>query len=153
MLSPQPHYQAPGWFTRNIMNRLVAGLTHRGVSIWGSRVLETRGRTSGQPRQTPVNLLTVDGRRYLVAPRGEAQWVRNVRADGGRLVLILGRTRQRQVAVEVPVEDREPILRAYLTRWKAEVGVFFDGVGPDSSAAELARIAPRHPVFLLRDAA
>jgi deazaflavin-dependent oxidoreductase (nitroreductase family) len=151
--SQQPHYRAPGWFTRNITNRLVAGLTHRGVSIWGSRVLETVGRTSGKPRQTPVNLLTVDGRRYLVAPRGEAQWVRNVRADGGRLVLILGRARQRQVAAEVPVEEREPILRAYLKRWKAEVGIFFDGVGPDSPAEELARIAPRHPVFLLRDAA
>jgi deazaflavin-dependent oxidoreductase (nitroreductase family) len=153
MSSQQPHYRAPGWFTRNIANRLVAGLTHRGVSIWGSRVLETVGRTSGKPRQTPVNLLTVDGRRYLVAPRGEAQWVRNVRAAEGRLVLVLGRSRQQHVAVEVPVEDREPILRAYLQRWKAEVGVFFDGVGPDSPAEELARIAPRHPVFLLRDAA
>jgi deazaflavin-dependent oxidoreductase (nitroreductase family) len=151
--SQQPHYRPPGWLTRNITNRLVAGLTHRGVSIWGSRMLETVGRTSGQPRQTPVNLLTLDGCRYLVAPRGEAQWVRNVRADGGRLVLILGRVRQRQLAAEVPVEDREPILRAYLKRWKAEVGVFFDGVGPDSTAEELARIAPRHPVFLLRDAA
>src|SRR5438045_348774 len=93
----QPHYRPPGWFTRVVMNRLVAGMTHRGVSIWGSRVLETVGRTTGKPRQTPVNVLTLDGRRYLVAPRGEAQWVRNVRADEGRLVLILGRHRDRQV--------------------------------------------------------
>ena len=152
MSSPQPHYQAPGWFTRNITNRLVAGLTHRGVSIWGSRVLETVGRTSGKARRTPVNLLTLDGRRYLVSPRGEGQWVRNVRAADGRLALLLGQHREEQVATEVPVEDREPILRAYLQRWKAEVGVFFDGVEPDSPAEELARIAPRHPVFLLRDA-
>ena len=152
MSSVQPHYQAPGWFTRNVANRLVAGLTHRGVSIWGSRVLETVGRTSGKPRRTPVNLLTIDGRRYLVSPRGEGQWVRNVRAADGRLALLLGQHRWEQVATEVPVEEREPILRAYLKRWKAEVGIFFDGVGPDSSAEELARIAPRHPVFLLHDA-
>ena len=152
MSTEQPHYQAPGWFTRNVMNRLVVGLTYRGVSIWGSRVLETVGRTTGKPRRTPVNLLTVNGRRYLVAPRGEAQWVRNVRAADGRLALLLGQRREEQVATEVPVADREPILRAYLKRWKAEVGVFFDGVGPDSTADELTRIAPRHPVFVLRDA-
>lgn len=152
MSTPQPHYREPGWWTRNVMNRLVAGLTHRGLSVWGSRVLETVGRTSGLPRQTPVNVLTLDGRQYLVSPRGEGQWVRNVRADEGRLVLILGRTRESRLATEVPVEERPAVLRAYLKRWKAEVGVFFDGVGPDSSEAELARIAPDHPVFRLSGA-
>ena len=108
-------------------------------------MLETKGRTSGLPRRTPVNLLTIDGQRYLVSPRGEGQWVRNVRADGGRLALLLGRKREEITAVEVPVAEREPILRAYLKRWKAEVGIFFDGVDADSSAEELARIAPRAP--------
>jgi deazaflavin-dependent oxidoreductase (nitroreductase family) len=147
----QPHYQAPGWFTRHVFNGLVAGLTRAGISVLGSRVLETKGRTSGLPRRTPVNLLTVEGRRYLVSPRGEGQWVRNVRADGGRLALLLGRKREELVAVEVPVDEREELLRAYLQRWKAEVGVFFDGVDATSSPAELARIAPRHPVFLLTE--
>jgi deazaflavin-dependent oxidoreductase (nitroreductase family) len=145
----QPHYQAPGWLTRNVFNRLVAGLTRAGVSVLGSRVLETKGRTSGLPRRTPVNLLGYDGERYLVAPRGEAQWVRNVRADGGHLALLLGKRREELTAVEVPPAEREPVLRAYLKRWKAEVGVFFDGVDADSSPEELARIAPRHPVFRL----
>jgi deazaflavin-dependent oxidoreductase (nitroreductase family) len=148
----QPHYRAPGWLTRNVLNRLVAGLTRLGVSVMGSRVLETRGRTSGLPRRTPVNLLALDGRRYLVAPRGEAQWVRNVRADGGRLALLVGRRREELVGAEVPVDQREAVLRAYLKRWKAEVGIFFDGVDATSSPAELARIAPRHPVFLLSTA-
>jgi deazaflavin-dependent oxidoreductase (nitroreductase family) len=145
------HYQAPGWFTRNVFNRAVAGLTRMGVSVLGSRVLETRGRTSGQPRRTPVNLLTVDGRQYLVSPRGNGQWVRNVRADGGRLTLILGRRRSAYVGHELTAEDARTatILRAYLTRWKAEVGVFFDGVGPGSSDAELIAIAPKHPIFEL----
>src|ERR1700744_731729 len=95
------HYRAPGWFTRNVFNRAVARLTRMGVSVLGSRVLETRGRQSGQPRRTPVNLLTLDDHEFLVSPRGNGQWVRNVRADGGRLTLILGRHRQAYVAREL----------------------------------------------------
>jgi deazaflavin-dependent oxidoreductase (nitroreductase family) len=149
MAEAAAHYRAPGWFTRNVMNRIVAASTRAGLSVWGSRVLEVRGRTSGQPRRTPVNLLVLDGQEYLVAPRGQAQWVRNVRAAGGELHLLLGRRRTRRVATELGDDAKIPVLRAYLKRWKAEVGVFFDGVGPDSSDAELQRIAPRHPVFAL----
>jgi deazaflavin-dependent oxidoreductase (nitroreductase family) len=149
---PTPHYRRPGWFTRNVFNRAVAALTRLGISVWGSRVLEVPGRTSGQPRRTPVNLLTLDGRYYLVAPRGEAQWVRNVRANQGHLDLLLGRRRTHWVARELSDDEKIPVLRAYLRRWKAEVGVFFDGVGPDSPAEELRRIAPRHPVFELTEA-
>src|SRR5450432_3800052 len=76
-------YLRPGWFTRNGFNRIVAALTRLGVSVLGSRVLEVRGRTSGEPRRVPVNLLTFEGERYLVAPRGATQWVRNLRASGG----------------------------------------------------------------------
>jgi deazaflavin-dependent oxidoreductase (nitroreductase family) len=147
------HYKKPGWFTRNVFNRTVAGLTRAGVSVLGSRVLEVRGRTSGQPRRTPVNLLTLDGAQYLVSPRGEGQWVRNVRAADGDLHLLLGRTRDHRRAEEVVDETTKiTILRAYLKRWKAEVGVFFDGVGPDSTEEELRRIAPKHPVFVLHQA-
>jgi deazaflavin-dependent oxidoreductase (nitroreductase family) len=148
------HYKAPGWFTRNVFNRTVAGLTKLGISVMGSRVLETKGRTSGQARQTPVNLLTIDGHQYLVSPRGEGQWVRNVRADEGRLTLLLGRNRQAYIGRELPTDDPQTatILRAYLQRWKAEVGVFFDGTGPDSSDAELTAIAPKHPIFELTHA-
>ncbi len=112
------HYRAPGWFTRNVFNRMVARLTRMGVSVLGSRVLETRGRQSGLPRRTPVNLLTMGGHEYLVSPRGNGQWVRNVRADDGRLTLILGRNRKAYVARELatddaltawePVPDRQP---------------------------------------------
>ena len=145
------HYRPPGWFTRNVFNRTVAGLTRMGVSVLGSRVLETRGRKSGEPRRTPVNLLTIDGHEYLVSPRGHGQWVRNVRADDGRLTLILGRRRRAYVARELATDDvhTAQILRAYLKRWKAEVGVFFEGTGPDSTDAELASIAPKHPIFEL----
>jgi hypothetical protein len=143
------HYQEPDWFTRHVMNPFVKLLMRLGVSVWGSRVLEHRGRTSGDLHHTPVNLLTIDGTDYLVAARGETQWVRNVRVSGGHLVLILGRRRQLRTAVEIPAADRTDILRAYLRRWKFEVGMFFEGVQPDSTDEEFAAIAERHPVFAL----
>ncbi|HWW90639.1 MAG TPA: nitroreductase/quinone reductase family protein [Solirubrobacteraceae bacterium] len=140
------HFKRPGWFTKNVFNRIVAALTRLGVSVLGSRVLEVRGRTSGEWRRTPVNLLTHEGQRYLVAPRGETQWVRNLRVSHeGRLGL--GRHTEPFRAEEIDDERKVAVLRAYLKRWKAEVGVFFEGVGPDSSEEEIARIAPKHPVF------
>ena len=81
-----------------------------------------------------------------MAPRGETQWVRNLRASGGGR-LLLGRRAEEFTATEVDDEQKVPILRAYLKRWKSEVGVFFDGVGPDATDAELAAIAPGYPVF------
>ncbi len=141
------HYREPGWFTRNVFNRAVAGLTRLGISVWGSRVLRVRGRTSGEPRTVPVNLLTIDDVRYLVAPRGETQWVRNLRAASGEGELLLGKKVEPFAAVEIADVDKPPILRAYLKRWKAEVGVFFDGVSADSPQADVERIAPKHPVF------
>src|SRR5579875_3107422 len=145
------HHRKPGWATRNLFNRAVAGLTRMGVGVWGSRVLEVRGRRTGEPRQTPVNLLRYEGSSYLVSPRGETEWVRNVRAGGGRLDLRLGRRRTRYLATELSDDEKIPVLRAYLRCWKVEVGVFFDGVGPESSDEEIAAIAPRHPVFSLSE--
>jgi deazaflavin-dependent oxidoreductase (nitroreductase family) len=141
-------FQEPGWFTRNVFNRAVNGLMALGISIQGSRVLEVKGRKSGEWRSTPVNLLEVDGARYLVAPRGNTQWVRNMRvAEGGRLKL--GRKTEDFKATEVTGDAAVPLLRAYLRKWKWEVGAFFGGVGPDSTDAELLVIAPDHPVFKL----
>ena len=144
-----PHYAQPDWFTRHVANRLMSGLTRLGVSVRGSRVLEHRGRTSGALHHTPVNLLLLEGTEYLVAPRGETQWVRNVRHSGGRFVLILGRRRRQCTATEVPVEARVPVLRAYLHKWGFETKMFFEGVTAESSDAEFAAIAARHPVFAL----
>jgi deazaflavin-dependent oxidoreductase (nitroreductase family) len=143
-------YERPGWLTKNVFNRAVAVLTRLGVSVAGSRVLEVRGRTSGEWRRTPVNPLDFEGARYLVAPRGNTQWVRNLRANPeGRL--LVGRRIEPFAAVELPDSEKEPLLRAYLERWKWEVGVFFGGVGADSSAEDLARIAPDHPIFRVEE--
>jgi deazaflavin-dependent oxidoreductase (nitroreductase family) len=139
-------YIEPGGFTQHVFNRLVAWLTRRGLSIWGSRELRVRGRKSGEWRTTPVNLLTVDGRQYLVAPRGVTQWVRNVRVAGGG-ELRLGRHVEPFTVTELADAEKPEILRAYLRRWKMEVGVFFDGVDADASDETLLGIAPGYPVF------
>ena len=89
------HYRQPGWFTKHVFNNIVAIATRLGLSVWGSRVLEVRGRKTGQARQTPVNLLVFVDATYLVAARGETEWVRNVRAADGRLDLLVGRRRHR----------------------------------------------------------
>ncbi|MGB0092537.1 MAG: nitroreductase family deazaflavin-dependent oxidoreductase [Solirubrobacteraceae bacterium] len=114
----------------------------------GSRLLEVKGRKSGERRKTPVNLLHYDGSDYLVAPRGHTQSVKNLRASGQGRLRVGTRTRA-FTAVELADDEKPPLLRAYLKKWKFEVGVFFGGVGPDSSEDELRRIAPDHPVFRL----
>jgi deazaflavin-dependent oxidoreductase (nitroreductase family) len=139
-------YERPGWFTKNVFNRAVALLTRTGVSVAGSRVLEVKGRKSGEWRRTPVNPLTFEGSLYLVAPRGNTQWVRNIRASGGGR-LLHGRRVEEFTAVELPDAEKPPLLRAYLRKWKWEVGAFFDGAGPDSPEHEMRRISPDHPVF------
>jgi deazaflavin-dependent oxidoreductase (nitroreductase family) len=150
MANPNPtYYKRPGWLMRKTLTPFLNLLMRMGISAWGSRVLEHRGRRSGTLHHTPVNLLTLHEKDYLVAARGETEWVRNVRAADGSLTLILGHDRQARTAVEVPVEARTEILRAYLRRWKFEVGMFFEGVGPDSTDEEFAVIAGRHPVFVL----
>ena len=139
-------YLAPGWGTRRIFNPLVARLVRLGLPLKGARILEVPGRTSGEWRATPVNPLTIGATRYLVAPRGETQWVLNLRVAGG------GRLRDRAgtehfIAVEVDDHAKPPVLRAYLEQWAFETGKFFDGVGADATDDELAAIAPGIPVF------
>ena len=143
-MSSDAHYRAPGWFTRDVFNRIVAGATRVGISVWGSRILEVRGRKSGVPRRTPVNLLSVGGVRYLVAPRGQTQWVRNLRAAGDG-DLLLGRRREHFHATEVVDSDKEEVLRAYLRRWTWEVGQFFSGVAPRARAQRSRSHSARAP--------
>jgi deazaflavin-dependent oxidoreductase (nitroreductase family) len=131
----------------NIFNESVARLTRLGISVWGSRVLYVRGRNTGEWRSTPVNLLTYEGNRYLVAPRGNTQWVRNLRAASGEGELRVGRHAERFRATELDDDAKPQVLRAYLRRWKFEVGVFFDGINARAPEETLRRIAPGYPVF------
>jgi deazaflavin-dependent oxidoreductase (nitroreductase family) len=141
-------YIRADWLSARVFNPLVRTLTGWGISLYGSRVLGVRGRTSGEVRTVVVNPLAHAGARYLVAPRGTTQWVRNLRASQ-TAELRLGRRREIVRATEIADADKIEILRSYLRRWRWEVGQFFQGVGPDASDGELARIAPDYPVFRL----
>ena len=146
-------YVQPNWFTRNVFNRIVAWLTTIGLSVYGSRVLAVKGRKTGAWHTIPVNLLELRGQRYLVAPRGVTQWVRNVRA-GSAAELRLGGRSERVKLLEIPDDDplKLDLLREYLRKWAFEVGVFFEGVDARAPEAELRRIAPNHPVFRVEPA-
>jgi len=143
-----PRYITPGWFTKNVFNRLVAWLTRHGVSLMGSRELSVVGRSSGEVRTTVVNLLEVDGLRYLVAPRGTTQWVRNLRVAGTGSLRV-GRRVEPFSARELPDDVKAPVLEAYVRQWRWEVGQFFEGVSKQPTEAELAAIAPGFPVFAI----
>ncbi len=130
-----------------IVNRFFNLLPKLGISVMGSRLLAVRGRTSGEWRTTMVNVLEgPDGVRYLVAPRGRTQWVRNIRVAGGG-ELRLGRKVESFTVTEVADADKTPVLRLYLQKWGWEVGKFFEGVTKDATDDELAAIAPGFPVF------
>jgi deazaflavin-dependent oxidoreductase (nitroreductase family) len=134
-----------------LTNGAVAWLTRHGVSLAGSRILAVRGRSSGAWRTTPVNPLVVDGRRYLLAPRGHTQWVRNLRVSGGG-ELRLGRRVEAFTATEVADAEKLPVMREYLRRWAWEVGQFFEDLDKDSSDVQLLAAAPGFPVFEVRPA-
>lgn len=152
MTVPNDHrYLAPGWFTQQVFNRCVSRLTRLGISVWGSRVLRVRGRKTGDWRTTPVNVLTIDGQRYLVSPRGITQWVRNLRVAGSG-ELTVGRRVEAFIADELADDAKAPVLREYLRRWKFEVGQFFDGLDAKASDERLAAAAPGFPVFRITDA-
>lgn len=140
-------YIKPGFFTTNVVNPVIAFLTGRlGLSMKGARVLSVQGRRTGEWHSTPVNPLSFSGQRYLVAPRGETQWVRNIRISR-EARLTLGRRTETVCVEEIADREKPAILRAYLKEWAWEVSQFFGGIGADASEDSLARIAPKHPVF------
>ncbi len=132
-----------------MMNRFTSWLASLGLMPSKTVTLEVRGRRSGQMRSTVINWVEQAGPRYFVSPRGEAEWVRNVRAAGGEAV-IRRRGRQGVRLEEVPTEQRAPILKAYLgeNTWSTQQHF---GVDPKADLAEFEGIAARHPVFRIKD--
>lgn len=129
-------------------NTVVSTLLRFGVPLFGAHVLAVRGRTTGERRTVPVNPIDVDGVRYLVSPRGDTQWVRNIRASG-ECELRRARSTRQYTATEIVEADKPAILRAYLARWEWQVRTFVNGCTADSTDAELRAAAARHPVFRL----
>ena len=138
-------YDVPGVGAR-MFNTAIRRLAEAGISIQGSTALRVRGRASGQSRAVVVNLLTVDGRDYLVSPRGNTQWARNVRA-AGEVELGPPRHPRRRRVVEVDDEAKPDLLRSYLRRWYWQVKSHVGGLTPHSAPAELQRVATSIPVF------
>ncbi len=138
-------YHRPSGATQ-FFNRLVGWVASIGLMSFADTVsLEVKGRRSGVVRSTPVTIVEVDGVRYLVAPRGQTEWVRNVRAAGGEASLRHGK-REVVRLEEVPAGQSAAIIRAYLKK-TARVTRREFGIEPDAPIEEFERIAPRHPVF------
>lgn len=151
--TPEPgqRYLAPDTVSRRVLNPLMVALVKLGIGARGGRILHVRGRRSGEWRTVPVNPLTLDGERYLVAPRGNTEWVRNLRvAGGGRLQL--GRRYEEFTASEVADAGKGPIIRAYLAAWAMETQRFFGDVTAASTDDTIAGVAPGFPVFRIETA-
>jgi deazaflavin-dependent oxidoreductase (nitroreductase family) len=127
-----------------------AGLTPNswpGQPRGGTIALETTGRRSGRACANVVTWVEHDGNRYLVSMLGErSDWVRNARAAGGEAA-IRHRGRRPVRLQEVPVDQRAPILKAYLKRTRISTQEHLGGIDPNGPIEEFVRIAPRHPVF------
>ena len=143
-----PKYKKPDWFTLHVMNPVVKGIHRLGFTPAGSQTLAICGRKSGEMRTTPVNPFELEGRTYLLAPRGNAHWVRNLRAAHGEGELRHGRKVRHFHAEEVPDSEKLPLLRLYMDKWSWEVKGFL-GIDADAPDEELVRIAPDHPAFVL----
>jgi len=134
--------------TARAANTVVRWLAELGISIAGTRALRVRGRKTGKQRGVVVNLLTVDGVDYVVSPRGNTQWARNVRAAG--VVGVGPRWRNELVGVSEVADDAKPeLLRRYLARWYWQVKNYVLGLTPESGDDELRAAAPSIPVFAL----
>lgn len=140
-------YDEPNPAARAV-NGVFRCLAEAGISIAGTQALRVRGRKTGKRRGVVVNLLSVDGRDYLVSPRGNTQWARNARAAGA--VEIGPRWHSRDVRVaEVPDDAKPDLLRRYLDRWYWEVKGHVGGLTPDATEADLRSAASSIPVFEL----
>lgn len=140
-------YDVPNRAAR-VANELIRLLAEAGVSIAGTQALRVRGRTTGELRGVVINLLTVADRDYLVSPRGNTQWARNVRAAGVVETGPRWRSHTRR-AIEVADDAKPELLRRYLDRWYWEVKGHVGGLTPQSTDEELRAAAPSIPVFEL----
>jgi hypothetical protein len=133
----------PGWLKP--ANRMVMALNRMGLALGTQHILSIPGRKTGQLRSTPVSVLTVDGKRYIVTGM-ETNWVKNARVAGWGL-LSRGRKRERVSLVEVPVEQRAPILREFPRQVRGGVQFFERMLGLPNDPEAFAAAAPKCPVF------
>jgi deazaflavin-dependent oxidoreductase (nitroreductase family) len=128
-----------------LMNSIIGRLASIGLVPMSTVMLQVTGRRSGQTRSTPVSWIEHEGHRYLVAPRGNTEWVRNVKAAGGEATLKHRKTERIRLE-EIPVDHRAPIIKSYLKKTAMVTKREF-GLDPNAPIEQFEKIAPRHPVF------
>ena len=143
--TPRP-YRKTLW--RRAVNALVRPLARLGLTGPRTHLLTVPGRRTGRLWSTPVSIVRVGDERWLVAPYGDRNWVKNARASGW-VELRRGRRRERLTVEELAPSEAVPVLREYYRRGRV-TRPFFD-VSLDSPAEEWLAEAPSHPVFELMD--
>src|SRR5262245_26572046 len=146
MTQNQPTFLRPS-FGEQLFNRLFGFFVGLGLGLRHNYLLQVTGRRTGRLYSTPVNILDCDGRRFLVAPRGETQWVRNARSSQ-QIWLKRGRVRQAYRVRELADTEKPKLLKTYLDSFKTTVQRYFP-VPAGASAEAFSDLAPRYPVFEL----
>ena len=146
MNSTPPLFREPSTGEK-LFNRVFGFLVGLGLGFSYNYVLEVRGRKTGKIYATPVNLLELDHKRYLVAPRGRTQWVRNAEA-AGEITLKKGSTRQTFRVRPIPDADKLVILKTYLDTYKREVQRYFS-IAAGSPPEAFVAVAGSYPAFEL----
>ena len=139
-------YVKPGASVR-IMNSLLGVGVKLGLSPQGAHLLTVRGRKSGKPMTTPVNPMKLDGAEYLVAPRGDTHWTKNLRAAGTGQLRVGRKKRTIRVVHELADAEKPPVLLAYLERWAGVTKKHFGITWPNPSEDEVRRVCARTPMF------
>jgi deazaflavin-dependent oxidoreductase (nitroreductase family) len=134
-------------FTFRLGLFITTTMLRAGIRMGGLTLLTVRGRNSGQLRTTPVTVVDFDGERWITAPFGVVNWVRNLRAAGGG-TLRVGRRLEAISATELPSKDAARVLKAQLSRFPSFIRRYYN-VTPASPLEEFEAEAPRHPVFLV----
>lgn len=146
MTQDSKYFLKPSKFDQFI-NNMMGKLADWGIGPSYMHVLEVVGRKSGKTYRTPVNLMDVNGTLYLVAPRGETNWVRNARA-AGTITLKRGSKRTQYSITELDNTQKLPLLKEYLDRYKRDVQRYFT-VEAGSATEEFAAVAQKYPVLRL----
>jgi deazaflavin-dependent oxidoreductase (nitroreductase family) len=146
MESNNPAFRQPSPVER-LFNRAFGFLVGIGLGFSHNYLLQVRGRKSGKLYSTPINLLELSGKKFLVAPRGRTQWVRNAEA-AGEVRLKKGSAIARYALRPLSSEEKLPILKAYLDRFRKEVQRYFPVVA-DSPVEAFRELAEGYPAFEL----
>jgi hypothetical protein len=146
MSQATPIFRKPNFFER-MLNKAFGVLVGIGIGLRHNYLVEVPGRRTGRLYSTPIDLLEFRGKRFLVAPRGRTEWVRNAES-AGEIVLKRGSVRQKFHIRIVANEEKPEILKAYLDRFKLTVQRYFP-IAAGSGPGAFAEIADRYPVFEL----